>query len=291
MSRTITESTPITAVNGITVNTEYLQTVNCTVASSRTVKYIVVHYTGNSSDTALANAKYFHNNDLSSSAHYFVDTGSIYQSVALKDRAWHCGASTYYHDECRNANSIGIEMCTSGSYTVSDAVIENTAHLAAAVASFLGISPNDLDKYILRHYDVTHKSCPAQWADDSSGFTAFKTRIAQIMNGAAVTEYTEINDIIWELAHRGIISDTELWLKKCEEDTNIYWFCRKLCQYIRTKPTGETADSAYTDIGQIVWDLHYRGIITDTELWTKYAEEDKDVYWLLQKGLHYCRTY
>ena len=25
--------------------------------------------------------------------------------------AWHCGASSYKHLECRNANSIGIEMC------------------------------------------------------------------------------------------------------------------------------------------------------------------------------------
>ncbi|MFK7722688.1 hypothetical protein ACI3EW_00980 [Pilosibacter sp. HC1M1C21] len=25
--------------------------------------------------------------------------------------AWHCGASSDKHAECRNANSIGIEMC------------------------------------------------------------------------------------------------------------------------------------------------------------------------------------
>ncbi|MCC8161025.1 MAG: N-acetylmuramoyl-L-alanine amidase, partial [Oscillospiraceae bacterium] len=120
MAKTVTESAPITEVNGITVNKYFLQTINCTVLGSRAVKYIVMHYTGNSSDTALANAKYFYNNaNLSASAHYIVDDTSIYQSTALKNRAWHCGASTYWHDECRNANSIGIEMaCTAGNYRV-----------------------------------------------------------------------------------------------------------------------------------------------------------------------------
>ena len=28
------------------------------------------------------------------------------------------------------------------------------------------------------------------------------------------TELTTVNDIVWELANRGIISDKELWLKK-----------------------------------------------------------------------------
>lgn len=106
-----------------------------------------------------------------------------------------------------------------------------------------------------------------------------------------VTEYTDINDIIWELHNKGIISDSDLWVQKCKEDDNIYWFCRKLCQYARTKASGETADGEYTDIQQIVWDLHYRGIITDKNLWTEYCEKDSNVYWLLRKGLHWCRTY
>lgn len=106
-----------------------------------------------------------------------------------------------------------------------------------------------------------------------------------------VTEYTDINDIIWELHNKGIISDSDMWVQKCKEDDNIYWFCRKLCQYARTKASGETADGEYTDIQQIVWDLHYRGIITDENLWTEYCEKDSNVYWLLRKGLHWCRTY
>lgn len=106
-----------------------------------------------------------------------------------------------------------------------------------------------------------------------------------------IAEYTEVNDIIWELHHRGILSDRDLWLQYCNSDTNIYWFCRKLCQYVRTKQTGEMTDREYKDINEIIWDLHHRRIITDKQLWTDYMNRDTNVYWLLQKGLHYCRTH
>ena len=48
-----------------------------------------------------------------------------------------------------------------------------------------------------------------------------------------IAELTTVNDIVWELAFRGIITDKELWLKKLEEDTNSYWLARKAANYIR----------------------------------------------------------
>lgn len=42
-----------------------------------------------------------------------------------------------------------------------------------------------------------------------------------------------INDIVWELANAGIITDSGLWIKKCEEDTNVYWLCRKMANKLR----------------------------------------------------------
>ena len=43
---------------------------------------------------------------------------------------------------------------------------------------------------------------------------------------------TSVNDIVWELSHRGIISDTALWLKKLESDKNSYWLARKTVKYL-----------------------------------------------------------
>ena len=46
-------------------------------------------------------------------------------------------------------------------------------------------------------------------------------------------ELTSVNDIVWELAHRGIISDSDLWVDKLQKDNNAYWLARKALQFIR----------------------------------------------------------
>ncbi len=48
-------------------------------------------------------------------------------------------------------------------------------------------------------------------------------------------ELTSVNDIVWELSQRGILSDTQLWLKKLEEDSNAYWLARKTVKFLRSK--------------------------------------------------------
>ena len=77
------------------------------------IQYLVIHYTANDGDTAKNNADYFARENISTSAHYFVDENEVWQSVRDQDIAWHCGTrGTYYHPYCRNANSIGIELCS-----------------------------------------------------------------------------------------------------------------------------------------------------------------------------------
>ena len=76
------------------------------------IAYLVVHYTGNRGDTAKNNADYFAREVTGTSAHYFVDEREVWQSVQDNHAAWHCGTKgTYYHPACRNANSIGVEVC------------------------------------------------------------------------------------------------------------------------------------------------------------------------------------
>lgn len=40
-------------------------------------------------------------------------------------------------------------------------------------------------------------------------------------------ELKTVNDIVWELSHRGIITDKNLWLGLLEEDKDLYWLCYK----------------------------------------------------------------
>lgn len=129
------------------------------------IKYIVIHYVG-ATGGAEANCKWYAGGNRSASAHYFVDfDGSIWQSVEDKDIAWHCGAKSYVHPECRNANSIGIEMCvrnngskadTSRDWYFEDATVRAAIELTRELMAKYHI-PAD---HVIRHYDVTGKICP-----------------------------------------------------------------------------------------------------------------------------------
>ena len=95
------------------------------------------------------------------------------QSVREGDTAWHCGARAYWHPECRNGNSIGIEMCSrkraDGSYYILPETVANAAALAKDIMQRYGIDT----EHVLRHYDVTGKRCPMPWVDDPAQWTAF----------------------------------------------------------------------------------------------------------------------
>ena len=147
---------------------------NYRAGRTQPVRYIVMHYTANNGDTARNNCDYYHRvGGLQASAHYFVDEHGAMQSVREGDTAWHCGARAYWHPECRNANSIGIEMCSrkraDGSYYILPETVANAAALAREIMQRYGI---DTD-HVLRHYDVTGKRCPMPWVDDPAQWAAF----------------------------------------------------------------------------------------------------------------------
>ena len=130
--------------------------------STSAIKYIVVHYTGNDGDTDENNAKYFQNNIVQASAHYFVDDDSVTQTVPDDYVAWHCGAKTYKHATCRNENSIGVEICDdvrNGVIYPSEKTIANALELVEHLMEKYSVPKEN----VIRHYDVTGKLCPAYW--------------------------------------------------------------------------------------------------------------------------------
>lgn len=200
--RTINDGFPIKQFNGIDINTSTLSSpANYYTYSSRVVKFIVIHYTGNAKDTAKANATYFHNGSRGASAHLFTDDDSCYQSVALNNAAWAVGGTKVYkHAECRNINSISIEMCCSGNSIVSEKTINNTAYLCAELCKYIGITADTVDIFVLRHYDVWDKQCPAQWAtENNSGWIAFKEKVKEVLRneeGLTMEQYNELKSLI-----------------------------------------------------------------------------------------------
>lgn len=131
--------------------------------------YIVVHFTSNLGDTAQNNAAYFAREAVGASAHFFVDEGTVWNSVPLDRIAWHCGAKSYKHRACRNTNSIGVEICMNAKNgRIRQGSIDRAAVLVRELMDRYRITAD----HILRHYDVTGKDCPApmvaqpkMWAD------------------------------------------------------------------------------------------------------------------------------
>ena len=145
------------------------------------IRYIVLHYTGNDGDSDEGNGTYFANNKTGTSAHYFVDDDSITQSVPDDRIAWHCGSKKYLHSECRNANSIGVELCDNkrdGTIYPSQAAIDRALELVRMLMAKYNI-PAD---HVIRHYDVSGKLCPAYWcgtaAKDALWRSAFWSRLS-----------------------------------------------------------------------------------------------------------------
>lgn len=182
-------------INGISIKVIQCNPGRYTNIGGRTVDYIVMHYTGNPKDTAANNGKFFSSTKGQSSAHFFVDDDTVIQSVELRDRAWHCGTNgTYYHSKCRNTNSIGIEMCCSGDYAISQKTQENAAFLCAYLCKQLGITASTVDTFVLRHWDVTHKDCPHNFTGASNAkWTNFKKMVKNILTNGISTTPTPSN--------------------------------------------------------------------------------------------------
>lgn len=153
--------------------------------TSEKIKYIVIHYTGNDGDKAANNAKYFQSPNRNASAHYFVDSENIYQSVSDLYTAWSVGGAKYsdcgktgggsLYGKATNANSISIELCDdlkNGKIEPTDNTIQNALILIRELMKKYNIP---LDR-VIRHFDVNGKKCPSYFVDGKA-WQAFKAKI------------------------------------------------------------------------------------------------------------------
>lgn len=121
-----------------------------------TIKYLVIHDTGNDSKGAdtMAHYRYFNGGNRNASAHYFVDDKQVVQLVGDSLSAWHVGDGKGRYG-ITNANSLGIEMCinSDGNYAK---MYYHTVELAKNIMQKFNIPI----ERVVRHYDASRKSCP-----------------------------------------------------------------------------------------------------------------------------------
>lgn len=172
---------------------------NLTVGDVDRIKYLVIHYVG-ALGGAEANCKYYASGYIGASAHYYVGfDGEIWQSVEDKDIAWHCGAKAYKHPECRNGNSLGIEMCVrnkgsqaadSRDWYFEDATVQAAITLTKELMAKYGV-PADR---VIRHYDVTGKICPNPYVYNHTGHTWEIFKAALMAAPTKKTGWVQVTD-------------------------------------------------------------------------------------------------
>jgi len=196
------------------------------------VEYLVIHYTAGPGDTARNNGIYFAREQTGTSAHYFVDETTVVRSVPEEFVAWHCGANYYRHPQCRNGNSIGIEICTKGAngeYWFAPEAVTRAQALTRELMKKHSITPDR----ILRHYDVTGKICPAPlvneaaWVSFKGGLTVYddlqsvpqwaRPTVEKLLARGFLQGDGEKLDLSWDMVRMLVILDRAGVFEKGEE--------------------------------------------------------------------------
>lgn len=158
------------------------------------VKKIAVHYVGNPNTSALANRNYFENCKEGGryvSSHYIVGLkGEVIQCIPLNE--WS------YCTNQANGYSISIETCHPRSDGVfNDSTYVSLCELCAMLLKKFNLITNDL----IRHYDITQKTCPLHWtptkyqseAVATARWNRFKQDVQTVMDGGKVTRNNTVD--------------------------------------------------------------------------------------------------
>lgn len=183
-------------------------------------EFFVIHNTANDA-SAKNEVAYMKNNDLETGFHFAVDDVEVRQGIPIERNAFHAGDGAKGNG---NRKGIGVEICYSKSGGERFEKAEDNA--AKFVAEKLKQFGWGIDR-VKKHQDFSGKYCPHRTLD--LGWERFLKKVKSYM----LTELETVNDIVWELSHRGIITDIDLWLEKLESDANSYWLARKCANYIK----------------------------------------------------------
>ena len=172
------------------------------------------------------------------SSNYGVGTdGRVGLYVPENYRAW--TSSSKANDDI----AVTIEVANDGgeNWHVSDKALQKTIELCADICKRNGIKKlnftGDKTGNLTMHKYFAATACPGPYLESKFGYIA--DEVNKILSGKKepIPELTTANDIVWELGHRGLVTDTQGMLKEMNENPNgrLYWLARKMLNYIRQK--------------------------------------------------------
>lgn len=211
------DPTPVSNISII----QKTNTHNTTKCNNRKIEWIVLHYTAGTTSTrnsAQNTARYFSTTPNAASADFIVDDETIvqYNPDPLNYYCWAVGGKLYsskttnlagqYFGQCKNSNSISIEMCSrkrnTSSLKVTDNdwyITEETEKMAVQLTRYL-MQLYKIDKsHIIMHHQVTGKVCPQPWCKSEAALICwqkFLEKIAGIQPTVSNIPSSPANDVI-----------------------------------------------------------------------------------------------
>ena len=216
--------------------------------------YIILHHRAGDGDVQSIHQQHLSQGWSGIGYHYYVrKDGSIYAGRPENSIGAHC----------TNFNACSIGVCFEGDF---DKEPMGTKQFNAGRELLAYLEKNYKNAQFALHKDFNDTDCPGK-------YFPYPELISM-----PEKELTSVNDIVWELHFRGVVSNKTLWLTKLKLDENCYWLARKYVNS-KIKPT----ENNLTTINDIVWELHHKGIITNKDLWLKKLAKDQNAYWLARK--------
>ena len=138
---------------GVNLSTNYSINFSYPKRSKKSIKYIIIHYTGMKKESDAINRLCDHTSKVSS--HYFIkNNGDIINLVPDLYEAWHAGKSNWKKLKSLNKNSLGIEIHNPGHYHGYKKFSSNQILSLKRLLSFLVQKYNIKYQNILGHSDI-----------------------------------------------------------------------------------------------------------------------------------------
>ena len=254
---------------------------NSTNPRNKKISKITIHHmAGNLTVEQCGNG--FANKSRQASANYGIGSdGRVGLYVDEANRSW--ASSSRANDNV----AVTIEVANDqigGHWHVSDKALAKLIDLCTDICKRNGINKlnftGDANGNLTMHKYFAATACPGPYLE--SKFPYIASEVNKRLSAKEIKrELESIPEIVNALNQRGIMTNPSLWNVKMSADINAYWLARKIAN--KTVNSAERNPKLET-ANDIVWELNYRGIMTDMPLWLKILEGDKDLYWLAYKA-------
>lgn len=145
--------------------------------------------------------------------HFYVrQNGIIYEGRPIETVGAHCKG--------HNARSIGV--CFEGNFEREPEMCKAQLQAGQQLMQYIESKYPGISKY--RHKDLYPTACPGAHFPFN-----------EIINYTPPVpkSITSVNDILWELMDKSIVTDAEKWTQKMNEDKDVYWLCYKMANKLR----------------------------------------------------------